>query len=92
MLEFLVEEINYPPITVYCDYVGAIYLSYNAKISNRTKHVNTRIHFVRNNVEDNTIKITFVKSEDNDADVFTKNVSENLFDKNTEKFMSKEFN
>ena len=91
VLEFLGEKINYP-ITVHCDNVGAIYLAYNAKISNRTKHVDTRIHFVRNYVENNVIKITFVRSEDNDADVFTKNVSENLFNKHTEKFMSKEFN
>ena len=70
VLEFLGEEMNYL-IMVYCDNVGAIFLAYKAKIFNRTKHVDTRIDFVQNYVEDNTIEITYVKSEDNDADVFT---------------------
>ena len=63
-----------------CDNVGAIYQANNAKISNWTKHVDTRIHFVRNYIEDNTIKITFLKSEDN------------LFNHHTDKFMSQDFN
>ena len=91
VLTFLGEGINYP-ITVYCDNVGAIHLACNAKISNRTKHVDTKIHFVRNYVEDNTIKITFVKLEDNDAEVCTKKVLETLFNMHTEKFMSQELN
>jgi len=86
MMEFLGEKVKYP-ITVYCDNVGAIYLAYNEKISRRTKHVDTRTHFVRNYVENGTIKIIFVRSEDNDADVFTKNTSENTYDKHTREFM-----
>ena len=68
ILEVLSKKIDYP-ITVYCDNVGAIYLTYNAKISNRTKHVDNMTHFVRHYVEDGTIKIKFVQSEDNDADI-----------------------
>ena len=44
ILEFLSEKIEYP-ITVYRDNEGAIYLVYNGKISNRTKHVDTRISY-----------------------------------------------
>ena len=61
ILEFLGEKIEYL-ITVYCDNVGAIYLAYSAKVSNRTKHVDTRTHFVRHYVEDGTIKIKSVRS------------------------------
>jgi len=86
IMEFLGEKVEYP-ITVYCDNIGAIYLAYNEKISRRTKHVDTRTHFVRNYVENGTIKIIFIRSEDNDADVFTKNKSENTYDKHTRKFM-----
>ena len=75
ILEFLGENIKYP-ITVFCDNVGAIYLAYNAKISNRTKHVETSTHYVRHNVEDGTVKIKFVQSEDSNADIFTKNTTE----------------
>ena len=87
ILEFLGEKIEYP-IPVYCDNVGTIYVAYNAKISNRTKHVDTRRHVVRHYVEDDgTIKIKFVRSEDNDADIFTKNTNESTYEKYTSKFM-----
>ena len=86
ILEFLGEKIEYP-ITIYCDNIGVIYLAYNAKISNRTKHVDTRTHFVHHYVEDGTIKIKFVRSEDNDADIFTKNANESTYEKHTSKFM-----
>ena len=86
ILEFLSEKIEYP-ITMYCNNVGAIYLAYNAKISNRTKHVDTRKHFVRDYVEDGIIKIKFVRSEDNDAYIFTKNTNEYTYEKHTSKFM-----
>ena len=85
-MEFLGEKVEYS-ITVYCDNVGAIYLVYNEKISRRTKHVDTRTHFVRNYVENGKIKIIFVRLEDNDAYVFTKNTSENAYDEHTRKFM-----
>ena len=45
LLEFLGVTIEYP-ITVMCDNVGAIFLSHNAKCSNRTKHVDICAHFV----------------------------------------------
>ena len=80
VLEFLGIKIQYP-ITVNCDNVGAIFLAYNAKNSQRTKHVDIRAHYVRQYVEDGTVKIIFVKSEDNAADTFTKNVSGNIFKK-----------
>ena len=59
--------------------MGAIFLAYNAKNSQRTKHVDIRAHYVRQHVEDNTVKIIFVKSEDNAADMYTKNVSGIIF-------------
>ena len=72
---------------VYCDNIGAIYLAYKAKISNRTKHVDTRTHLVRHYVENGTIKIKLVQSEDNDADIFTKNATVATYDKHMSKFM-----
>ena len=86
ILEFLGEKIEYP-ITVYAYYEGAIYLAYNAEIAKRTKHVDTMTHFVRHYVEDGTIKIKFVRSEDNEADIFTKKTTESTYDKHTSKFI-----
>ena len=80
ILEFLKIKIDFP-ITVYCDNVGAIFLGHNAKNSQRTKHVDIRHHYVRQYVEDGTVKIIFVKSEDNASDVHTKNTTGAIFKK-----------
>jgi hypothetical protein len=63
------------PITIYCDNVGAIFMTENASATSRTKHVDARYHYVREFVEDGFIRIIFVKSENNKSDWFTKNVS-----------------
>ena len=75
------------PITVHCDNVGAIFLSYNAKISQRTKHIDTKYRFVGEYVEQGIVKIVFVKSENNIADIMTKNTSELTFKKHKEKLV-----
>jgi hypothetical protein len=77
------------PITIKVDNVGAIYLANNYSTSQRTKHINIRTHFVREFIEDGIIKVIFVKSEDNDADIFTKNTSEELFLKHANKNVEK---
>ena len=46
ILEFLDMPVKYP-IDVYADNVGAIYLAKNATSGSRTKHVDTRYHYVR---------------------------------------------
>ena len=84
LLEFLGIEIDFP-ITVNCDNVGAIFLSQNAKNNNRTKHIDIRAHYVRQFIEDGILKIVFVKSADNEADVFTKNVSNKIFERHATK-------
>jgi Reverse transcriptase (RNA-dependent DNA polymerase) len=75
------------PIVVRVDNVGAIYIGNNFSTSQRTKHIDVRAHFVREFIEDGIIKIVFIKSEDNDADVFTKNTAEEIYMRHTKKFI-----
>ena len=63
------------PITVHVDNVGAIWLSNNRTTSDRTKHIDIRTSFVKEYQEDGKIIIKFVKSEENEADIFTKNTT-----------------
>ena len=84
LLEFLDVKIEYP-ITVRCDNIGAIFLSYNAKCSNKTKHIDVRAHYVRQYVEEGIVKIVFIRSEENEADTFTKNVNGSIFEKHATK-------
>ena len=76
------------PILVNCDNIGAIYLAHNAKTSRRTKHIDVKYHFVREYVEEGIVKVIFVKSEDNDADLWTKNLGYAAYNKHSDKFMT----
>ena len=67
------------PITVHVDNVGAIWLSNNRTTSNRTQHIDIRTSFVKEYQEDRKIIIKFVKSEENEADIFTKNTTNVIF-------------
>ena len=75
------------PITVYVDNVGAIWLSNNRNTGDRTKHIDIRTAFVMEYQEDGKIIIKFVKSEENDADIFTKNTSSIIYQKHQEKLV-----
>ena len=86
ILEFLKIKIKLP-IIVYCDNIGAINLGHNAKLLQRTKHIDAKHDFARKYVEKGLIKIVFVKSEENDADIWTKNVKQETYEKHTSKFM-----
>ena len=67
-------EIKVPlPIKVQVDNVGAIWLANNSSVSERTKHVDLRAHFVIDMIKDQVIEINFVKSPENDSDIMTKN-------------------
>ena len=63
------------PITVYVDNVRGIWLSNNRTTSGRTKHIDIRTSSVKEYQDDGKMIITFVKSEDNEADIFTKNTN-----------------
>ncbi|HSN67552.1 MAG TPA: Ty1/Copia family ribonuclease HI [Fusibacter sp.] len=84
VLESISIDLSYP-IEIKCDNIGAIYLANNHSTSQRTKHIDTRRHFVREYVENEVLKVVFVKSEDNEADILTKNTSEDLFKKHMSK-------
>jgi hypothetical protein len=67
------------PIVIYVDNVGAIFLEENVTATNRTKHVDIRYHFVREFIYDGFLKIIFVQSKYNSSDIFTKNLSSDLY-------------
>ena len=75
------------PITVHVDNVGAIWLSNNRNTGDRTKHIDIRTAFVKEYQEDGKIIIKFVKSEDNEEDIFTKNTSSIIFQRHQEKLV-----
>jgi hypothetical protein len=74
------------------DNIGAIYLAENASSSKRTKHVDTRYHYVRDYIEDGILKVVFVRTTENQSDPFTKNLAVNPFLKHISRFMFDDVN
>jgi hypothetical protein len=74
-------------IMVKTDNVGAMFMAQNASSGVRTHNIDTRYHYVRENLEEGIINNEFVKSIENDSDIFTKNVSQEIYDKHVTKFL-----
>ena len=68
-------------ILVNADNQGAIKLAKNPAFHKRSKHIDVKYHFIRSEVQQGTVSIRYIASEDNLADIFTKPVSRIRLDK-----------
>lgn len=64
---------------VYCDNISSVYLASNPVKHQRTKHIELDIHFVREKVAIGEVKVMFVPSSLQYADIFTKGLPTTLF-------------
>jgi len=60
------------PWIVYCDNNGAISLGKNKTMSDLSKHIHIKYHLIREAIKLGEVKFTYVKSENNLADIMTK--------------------
>ena len=74
MKDMLNNEINYT-FTLYCDSQSAIALTKNPIHHQRSKHINISFHFIRNELEKETLRLFHIASEENIADIFTEPVN-----------------
>ena len=61
-------------VKIYEDNQGSIALAKNPEFHKRTKHIDIRYHYVRELVEDKKVEVFYVSTDDNPADLFTKNL------------------
>jgi histone deacetylase 1/2 len=82
-VQSLLRELKVPqprsPV-LWCDNIGATYLSSNPVFHARTKHIEVDYHFVRERVARKLLHIKFISSKDQLADIFTKPLSLPLFE------------
>lgn len=57
---------------LWCDNIGANYVSANLFFPVRTKHIEVEFHFVRERVPGKSLEFRFISLADQGADVFTK--------------------
>ena len=62
------------PITLYCDNTSAINISKNPVMHTKTKHIAIKYHYVRELVQDKEVKMEYVHTKEQIADIFTKDL------------------
>jgi len=71
----ILHELGLPPQhspTLWCDNIGATYLTSNPKFHARTKHIEIDVHFVRDQVYNKELVVQFISSKDQLANALTK--------------------
>ena len=72
LFSLLKEFIRQTSIVIQIDNQGAMALSKNPIVQNRSKHIDIRYHFIREKVQNGFISLKYVPSECNVADLMTK--------------------
>lgn len=81
-LSYLLHDLQVPvrpPFILYCDNISATHMAANPILHARTKHIEVDYDFVRVLVAGNKLKVLFVHSNEQLADIFTKGVFVALF-------------
>ncbi|GJR59539.1 hypothetical protein Tco_1501701 [Tanacetum coccineum] len=68
--------LGFNKIPMYCDNKSAIALCYNNVQHSRSKHIDIRFHFIKEQVENGVVELYFVNTEYHLADNFTKALGE----------------
>jgi hypothetical protein len=63
------------------DNKGAVDLANNYSVGGRTRHIDVKFFFLRELKEQGLLVIKHVPGEQNDADIFTKNVTASIFER-----------
>ena len=62
-------------VKLYADNQGAIALAKDPIRKERSKHIDIKYHFINSKIEMGKIILTYIPTEDNVADIFTKSTS-----------------
>ena len=75
--------------TIHCDNTAAITLTENDSIHDRSKHIRLRYHFIRDEIYKEHVKIQWIKSIKQQADILTKPLNTSSFERLQSKLLGK---
>ena len=75
------------PMIIECDNKAAVDLVNGHSTSGGTKHIDVRLMFARELKEAGIIKVRWIPTGDNEADILTKNTDSVTFNRHSGKFM-----
>jgi hypothetical protein len=67
------------PLAINIDNQSALHMATNSSDSARTKHIDLRYHYLRQSVERGAIRLRYIPTDKNAADIFTKPLAEIKF-------------
>ena len=75
--QILLKELQYNgydarPVTLYGDNTGSLSLAENPEHHGRAKHIDVRMHYIRQEVENGSVELAYVPTDEMAADGFTK--------------------
>eukprot|EP00253_Pinus_taeda_P005359 PITA_05359 len=69
-----------PPISILCDNTSAINISKNSVMHSKTKHIQIKYHFLREQVLEQKVKLEYVPSKEHVIDILTKPLPRETFE------------
>jgi len=87
--KYIMEELGFPQVSVpmFIDNTAVKFMANEWRVTENSKHINTRYHFLRYHAIKETIGIYYVDSEENIADIGTKPLSKQAHEYLMSKFM-----
>ena len=67
-------------IPILCDNTSAISISKNPVMHSKTKHIPIKFHFIREQVIEKNIKLEYIRTKEQIADIFTKHLPRETFE------------
>lgn len=74
-------------VTLHCDNQGTLALAKNPVQHQRSKHIDIRYHFIRSEIQEGSVQLVYVMSEEIVADIFTKPMTKFKLVKFTDQIM-----
>jgi hypothetical protein len=68
------------PIPIYCDNTSAINISKNPMMHSKTNHIPIKYHFLREHAAEKNIRVEYVGTKEQVADIFTKPLPREAFE------------